>query len=259
MNTVLCEVKDHIALITISREKVLNALSNQVFEELDGVIDRLSQDNDIYCAIVTGAGKKSFVAGADIIEMKDLEADQAKKFGNYGSCIFRKIEQLRFPVIAAVNGYALGGGLELALACDIRVASDNALFGFPEVGLGIIPGYGGTQRLPRIISVAAAKKLLYTAAKINAQQACFLGIVDRVFDANELMDNAMKLALDIAGQAPIAVAKLKRSIDQGLNQDIDTALKTETMYFSQCFDTQDQKDAMNAFVNKTKIRQFKNQ
>jgi len=251
------EVKEHVGIITISREKEMNALNTQVLTDLESALDSVKENADIYCVVVTGAGQKSFVAGADVFEMKDFNADEAKAFGAFGNRVFRKIEKLRVPVIAAVNGYALGGGLELALACDIRIASENAVFGFPEVGLGIIPGYGGTQRLPRIIGVSSAKKLMYTGMKIRADEALRLGIIEEVVSKEALMASVGKLAGLIAKQAPIAVSYLKQAVDQGLH-DMDKALAIETDYFSMCFNTLDQKSAMDAFVNKHKLEGFEN-
>ncbi len=259
MEFIQYERKDHIAVVTISREEALNALNMSLLTEMDGILDRMEADKDIYCVVITGEGNRSFVAGADINEMKDLDPVQAYNFGRFGNQVFRRIEKSRFPVIAAVNGYALGGGFELALACDIRLASENAVFGFPETGLGIIPGYGGTQRLPRIIGVSAAKKMLYTAEKIRADEAFLLGIVDGMVPLDDLMEEAFKLAGMIAKQAPIAVAKLKKSIDKGLYTDLDEALLVETELFSECFATKDQKNAMAAFAAKEKFGRFENQ
>ena len=170
MQSVLYEIKENIIIITLSRPKALNALNSEMLAEVSDVFKKIEQDKNIYAAIITGSGEKSFVAGADISEMKDLNSKQAHKFGTYGSSVFRSIENSRVPVIAAINGYTLGGGLELALSCDIRIASEDAIFGLPEVGLGIIPGYGGTQRLPRIIGISRAKKMIYTAERLNARR-----------------------------------------------------------------------------------------
>lgn len=258
MDYIKYEFSGHIGIVTVSREKALNALNTQVMQELERVIDSVQADKDVYCLIITGAGDKSFVAGADVGEMKDMDVEQGAKFGADGNRVFRKIETLRMPVIAAVNGYALGGGLELALACDIRIASNNALFGFPETGLGITPGYGGTQRLPRLISVSAAKEMIFSGKKVVAAEACTLGIVSDVTEPGALMDTAKKLAAKIARQAPIAVANAKAAVNKGLDCDMDTALSIETQMFSQCFETQDQKNGMNVFVNKEKLNGFEN-
>ncbi len=251
-------VQDHIGLLKVSREKALNALNSQVLQELEQVVDQVSLDRGLYCLVITGAGEKAFVAGADIVEMKDYNREQAYAFGQFGNRVFRKIEQLPMPTIAMVNGYALGGGFELALACDLRVASENASFGFPEAGIGIIPGYGGTQRLPRLIGVSAAKKLLFTSSRIKSDEALKLGVVDEVVPAPELQDKVFALAGLIARQAPIAVANLKKAVELGLSRPIDDALLVETDLFAKCFDTQDQKMAMAAFVSKEKIARFEN-
>jgi len=258
MQCVLYESKENIAIITLSRQKALNALNAEMIAELRDIFKKIEQDKNIYAAIITGAGDKSFVAGADISEMKDLNLKQAYKFGTYGSSVFRNIEKSRVPVIAAINGYTLGGGLELALACDIRIASEDAIFGFPEVGLGIIPGYGGTQRLPRIIGISRAKKMMYTAERINARQALEIGLVDEITQKDDLIESAMNLASKIASQAPIAVASVKAAVNKGINVDIDAACLIETEFFAQCFETQDQKNVMDAFLKKEKFTKFEN-
>jgi enoyl-CoA hydratase len=258
MHSVLFEIKDNIAMVTLSRQKALNALNTEMLAELGDVFKEIQKDKNIYAVVVTGAGEKSFVAGADISEMKDLNLKQAHKFGVYGSSIFRNIEKSRMPVIAAINGYVLGGGLELALACDIRIASEDAIFGLPEVSLGIIPGYGGTQRLPRIIGVSRAKKMIYTAERINAKQALKIGLIDEITKKNDLLERAISLASQIASQAPIAVAHAKAAIDEGINVDIDSACLIETDNFARCFETQDQKNVMDAFLKKEKLAKFEN-
>jgi enoyl-CoA hydratase len=258
MQSVLFEIKENVAIITLSREKALNALNAEMLAELDDIFKKIENNKNIYAAIITGAGEKSFVAGADISEMKDLNLEQAQKFGEYGSKIFRNIEKSRIPVIAAINGYILGGGLELALACDIRIASEDAIFGFPEVGLGIIPGYGGTQRLPRTIGISHAKKLLYTAERINARQALEIGLVNEITEKSALMEKAMGIAARIASQAPVAVASAKAAVNKGINTDIDEACIIETEIFARCFETQDQKNVMDAFLKKEKFTSFKN-
>jgi enoyl-CoA hydratase len=258
MPSVLIEIKENIAIITLSRQKALNALNAEMLAELDDIFKKIQQDKNIYVAIITGEGEKSFVAGADISEMKDLNLKQAQKFGKYGSNVFRNIENSRVPLIAAINGFILGGGLELALACDIRIAVENAIFAFPEVGLGIIPGYGGTQRLPRIIGLSSAKKMMYTAERINARQALEIGLIDEITQKDNLMERAMNLATKIATQAPIAVALAKAAVNKGINTDIDTACSIETDFFAKCFETQDQKKVMDAFIKKEKFTKFEN-
>ncbi len=246
------------AVITISREKSLNALNSEVLKELGQAIEDTQNYKDIYCLIVTGAGEKSFVAGADIAEMKDLDREGALTFAKLGCRVFRKLEKTRVPTIAAVNGYALGGGLELALACDLRIASDNALFALPETGLGVIPGYGGTQRLPRLIGESEAKKLIFTGERVSANRALELGIVNEVVSLNELMNRANEVAGKIARQSPIGVANAKQAIMMGLEAGVDVGFESETELFSNCFETTDQKNAMQAFVNKEKFSGFEN-
>jgi len=258
MQSVLFEKKENIAVVTLSREKALNALNIEMLAELDNIFKKIEKDKNIYAAIITGAGERSFVAGADISEMKDLNSKQAYKFGAYGSSVFRNIEKSRVPVIAAINGFILGGGLELALSCDIRIASENAIFALPEVGLGIIPGYGGTQRLPRIIGTANAKRMIYTAERINAEKAFAIGLIDEIIPKGDLMERATALASKIASQAPVAVAYAKEAINKGINTDIDTACAIENDVFSKCFETQDQKNVMDAFLKKEKFIKFEN-
>lgn len=251
------EVKDSIAVITINRPEALNALNIDVLKELEQTIDQLESNDDIYVLIITGAGK-AFVAGADIAQMKDFSALEAKSFGEYGNNVFSKIEMISKPVIAAVNGYALGGGCELAMACDIRIAGTKAKFGQPEVGLGITPGFGGTQRLPRIVGASKAKELIFTAETIGAEEALRIGLVNRVVDNEELMVAAMELASKIAKNAQVAVRQSKAAIDKGMQCDIQTGTAYEAQAFALCFSTEDQKDAMTAFVNKSKVAAFKN-
>ena len=197
---VLYEVKDNIAIITINRPEALNALNSDVLKELAQTVEKAEADDGVYVLIITGAGK-AFVAGADIAQMKDMSAAEAKAFGDFGNSVFYKIESLTKPVIAAVNGYALGGGCELSMACDIRIAGTKAKFGQPEVGLGITPGFGGTQRLPRIVGVSKAKELIFTAETIGAEEAHRIGLVSRV-----VPDEMMTAALDMAGK----IAKTRR-------------------------------------------------
>ncbi|MDR0491693.1 MAG: enoyl-CoA hydratase/isomerase family protein [Oscillospiraceae bacterium] len=254
---VVYEVKGHIALITIDRPDALNALNLDVLAELEQAVCLAEKDRDVYVLIITGAGR-AFVAGADIGQMKDLTADEARAFGEYGNKVFLKIESLLKPVIAAVNGFALGGGCELALACDIRLAGEKAKFGQPEVGLGITPGFGGTQRLPRIVGLSKAKELIFTAQTINAEEALRIGLVSQVFPGEALMDAAIDMANKIAQNAQIAVRQSKASINKGMQCDIETGTSFESQAFALCFATEDQKDAMGAFINKSKVETFKN-
>lgn len=258
MSNVLLEMKDHVAVITINRPKALNALSTEVLSDLNSALAEVCQTKSIYALIITGAGEKSFVAGADIAEMKDKNTDEAATYGRFGNQIFSRIENFRCPVIAAVNGFALGGGCELAMACDIRIASSNARFAQPETGLGITPGFGGTQRLPRLVGAGIAKELIYSCRQIKADEALAIGLVNKVVEPENLMEEAMKLANRIAANAPIAVANAKKAINDGLQTNMDAGVSIEVKEFSACFATEDQKLAMNAFVNKEKVEQFYN-
>ncbi|CEM61969.1 enoyl-CoA hydratase [Treponema phagedenis] len=258
MSSVLLEIKNHIGIVTINKPNVLNALSTEVLTDLDKVVTELEKNNDLYAVIITGAGEKSFVAGADIAEMKDKNPKESAEYAKFAHGIFTRIENLHCPVIAAVNGFALGGGCELALACDIRIASNKARFAQPEVGLGITPGFGGTQRLPRIIGTARAKELIYTCRHVKADEALSIGLVTAITEPEKLMEEAMKLAELICAQAPIAVKNAKTAINKGIQVPIEESLGIETEYFSACFATEDQKMAMTAFVNKEKNEGFKN-
>ena len=251
------EERGTVAIMTISAPKSLNALNTTILQEMDDYLTHFDC-NRLRCLIVTGDGEKSFVAGADISEMATLNVPQGQTFGSRGAAVFRKLETLHVPVIAAVNGFALGGGCELAMACDIRICSDNARFGQPEVGLGIIPGFGGTQRMARIIGTGPAMELIYTADTITADRALELGMVNHVYPADQLMDEAMKLAEKICKNAQIAIRTSKMAIRRGIDCDISTAVTYEALAFATCFGTEDQKDAMKAFVEKRKLDGFKN-
>jgi enoyl-CoA hydratase len=257
MSFVKYEQKDFVGIVTIDREKALNALNTEVLKDLENVIDAIPLDST-RCVIITGAGKKSFVAGADIGEMKDMAKEEGSQFGARGNAVFRKIEKFPVPVIAAVNGYALGGGCELSLCCDIRIASENAVFGQPEAGLGITPGFGGTQRLARTIGVGKAKEMIYSCGKVHADEALKLGLVNAVYPSDQLMDECMKLAGKISRNAPIAVRQCKKAINLGLQMDIDSAVALEPELFGACFGTKDQKNAMTAFCEKRKPDPFVN-
>ncbi|QGU94193.1 short-chain-enoyl-CoA hydratase [Clostridium bovifaecis] len=255
---VLLQKEGKIAIVTINRPKALNALNSDTLKELDKVIDEISNDNEVLAVILTGAGEKAFVAGADISQMKDMNVLEGRAFAMLGNKIFRKVETLEKPVIAAVNGFALGGGCELSMACDIRIASEKAKFGQPEVTLGITPGFGGTQRLPRLVGMGMAKELVYSARTINAQEALRVGLVNRVVAPEVLMDEVKKLANEIASKAPVAVKLSKQAINRGMQVDMDTAVIIEAEVFGECFSTEDQTDAMTAFVEKRKLEGFKN-
>ena len=257
MSFIKYEQKDAIAVLTIDRERALNAMNSEVLGELDAAIDAIDLDA-VRCLIITGAGQKSFVAGADIGEMSTLSKAEGEAFGKKGNDVFRKIEKLPIPVIAAVNGFALGGGCELSMSCDIRLASENAVFGQPETGLGITPGFGGTQRLARIIPVGKAKEMLYAGTKVKADEALSLGLVNAVYPSEELLPAAEKLAAKIARNAPIAVRASKKAVDEGLQVSIDEAIVIEEKLFGSCFETEDQRNGMAAFLNKEKAPAFQN-
>ena len=260
MEYILYEANGAVGKITINREKALNALNSQVLDELNETLDSVNLD-EIRCLILTGAGAKSFVAGADIAEMSTLTQAEGEAFGKKGNDVFRKLETFPIPVIAAVNGFALGGGCEIAMSCDIRICSDNAVFGQPEVGLGITPGFGGTQRLARLVGAGMAKQMIYTARNIKADEALRIGLVNAVYSAEELMAQAEKMAAGIAKNAPIAVRNCKKAINDGLDVDMDKAIVIEEKLFGDCFETEDQKYGMAFFLdkNKEKVKEpFKN-
>ncbi len=269
MDFILYEVEGAVGTITINREKALNALNSQVLDELNATLDSVDL-NTVRCLILTGAGEKSFVAGADIGEMSSLTKAEGEAFGKKGNDVFRKLETFPIPVIAAVNGFALGGGCEISMSCDIRICSDNAMFGQPEVGLGITPGFGGTQRLARLIGAGMAKQLIYTARNIKAAEAYRIGLVNQVVSAevNEagevvvsskdaLMAAAKKMAFTIAANAPIAVRNCKKAINEGLQVDMDKAIVIEEKLFGDCFETEDQKAGMGNFLEKDKEKKLK--
>lgn len=257
MSFVTLEAKGPIGILTMNRPEALNALNEQVLRDLDAALDQAAAQDDILVLVLTGAGR-SFVAGADIAQMKDLSPMEAKRFGLFGNGVFLKLENFPKPVIAAVNGFALGGGCELAMSCDIRVASEKAKFGQPEVGLGITPGFGGTQRLARIVGTSNAMELILTAKTISAAEAQEMGLVSHVYPPEELMDKALELAQAIAANAQVAVRESKAAIRRGLQTDMATGAAFEAEAFALCFATEDQKDAMTAFVNKEKVTGFKN-
>lgn len=240
---ILYEADGAVATITINRPKALNALNSQVLDELDAALDAVDL-NTVRCLILTGAGDKSFVAGADIGEMSTLTKAEGEAFGKKGNDVFRKLETFPLPVIAAINGFALGGGCEISMSCDIRICSENAVFGQPEVGLGITPGFGGTQRLARTVGVGMAKQMIYSARNIKADEAYRIGLVNAVYPAEELMPAAKKLADTIAKNAPIAVRNCKKAINDGLQVDMDKAIVIEEQLFGDCFETEDQKAGM---------------
>ena len=257
MEFITYEVEGQIGIITINRPKALNALNSTVLEELDKTLDAVDLQT-VRCLILTGAGEKSFVAGADIGEMSTLSKAEGEAFGKKGNDVFRKLETFPIPVIAAVNGFALGGGCEISMSCDIRICSENAVFGQPEVGLGITPGFGGTQRMARIVGTGKAKEMIYGARNIKAEEAYRIGLVNNVYPLEELMPAAKKLAATIARNAPIAVRNCKRAINEGLQVDMDQAVVIEEKLFGNCFETYDQKEGMAAFLEKRKVEAFLN-
>lgn len=257
MSFVAFEQRGPIGVLTMNRPEALNALNEQVLRDLNAALDAVEANDEVLVVILTGAGR-SFVAGADIGQMKDLTPVQAKKFGSYGNQVFLKLENFPKPVIAAVNGFALGGGCELSMACDIRLASEKAKFGQPEVGLGITPGFGGTQRLARIVGVSNAMELILTAKTINAARAQELGLVSHVYPPEELMDKAMELAQAICANAPIAVAESKRCIRMGMQTDISTGAAFEAEAFGVTCGTEDKNEGMGAFLEKRKEKHFQN-
>lgn len=257
MGFVRFDTEGAVGIVTIDRPKALNALNSEVLAELDACFDSIDT-NTIRAVILTGEGDKSFVAGADIGEMSKLSPAEGEAFGKKGNDVFRKIETFPIPVIAAVNGFALGGGCEIAISCDIRICSDNAMFGQPEVGLGITPGFGGTQRLARIVGVGMAKQLIYTARNIKADEAFRIGLVNAIYPQEELMPAAKKMAAAIAQNAPIAVRACKKAINDGLDAKMDDAIVIEEKLFGSCFETHDQIEGMNAFLEKRKEKNFTN-
>jgi enoyl-CoA hydratase len=243
-----------VVVLTVSRPEALNALNAEVLTDLAAALDTLTRNDR--CLVITGSGEKAFVAGADIALMRNQNKTEAMAFARQGSDLFRRIEQLQIPVIAAVNGYALGGGFELALACDIRLASENAVFALPEVTLGIIPGFGGTQRISRAIGVSMAKELLYTGRRMKAQEAKDCGLVNRVFAPEALMSGAIDLATDIAANAPIAIRAAKAAANLCSETNLETGLEAAMHLYVGCYETQDQQNAMTAFVEKRKPEPF---
>ncbi len=257
MTFVELEQRGHVGLITINRPEVLNALNVQALRELDNVLDQVESAEDIYVLIITGAGR-AFVAGADISEMVNFSAADGKAFSRRGNNVFLRLTRFPRPIIAAVNGYALGGGCELAMSCDIRIGSEHAKFGMPEVGLGITPGFGGTQRLARIVGMSTATELLLTGRTIDAQEALHIGLINHLYPADEMLDRSFELAELIASKAQVAVRQVKQAIRIGTQIDMSSALAFEAEAFGLCFSTEDQKDSMQAFLNKESLPGYKN-
>lgn len=256
--SVKLELLEAVAIITIDRPEALNALNTQVLADLERTFNSIDTDK-IRCVVITGAGEKAFIAGADVAEMAGMDPAQAEVFGQFGKALFQRIENFPLPVIAAINGYCLGGGNELALSCDIRLCSESAIFGQPEVSLGITPGFGGTQRLGKVIgSSSKAREMLFTGKTIKADEALQFGLVSAVYPSESLMQAALGLAVQIARNAPIAVQNTKKACNEGKGLPLAAGLEIENSYFAACFSTEDQKEGMRAFLERRKDKVFKN-
>jgi enoyl-CoA hydratase len=250
MSVVLVDRQDHVATITINRPDKLNALNEEVLRELAQAIADIGKDANIRCAILTGAGEKAFVAGADIGAMAEMTPAQARHFATLGQRILASIEELPFPVIAAVNGFALGGGCEIALACDFIYASEKAKLGQPEVNLGVIPGFGGTQRLARRVGIGRARELCYTGDAVGAEEALRIGLVNVVVPPGELLARANDTAKKIASKGPLAIAQCKRALLRGADVPLPVANDLEAQSFAGLFGSADQREGMSAFLAK---------
>ena len=249
---IMYEVKEGIATITFNRPKALNALNGALLAELSAALDEIAADEDIRVLILTGAGDKSFVAGADISELATFDSLKAKAFSASGHDIINKLQKLPITVIAAVNGFALGGGTEIAITCDFIYASENAKFGQPEINLGVIPGFGGTQRLPRVIGTAMAKELIFTGKMISAAEALQLGLVNKVVPQDNLMEEALKTAGIIATKGKVSLREAKQAINKGMNVDLATGIAIEVDAFAMCYASPDAKEGTSAFLEKRK-------
>lgn len=244
------EVQDSIGVLMVNRPKVLNALNQETMQELHDLVGKIAADKSVGVVIITGSGDKSFVAGADISQMQPMSALEGRQWGRFSQNVFNAIENLPQPVIAAVNGYALGGGCELAMCCDMRIASEKAKFGQPEVLLGVVPGFAGTQRLPRLIGKGRAKELLFTGNQIDAAEAYRIGLVNAVVPAEQLLDEAKKWAKTILSRGPVAVQLCKAAVNEGMDMDFESGQSYESEVFGLCFATEDQKEGMAAFLAK---------
>lgn len=251
MEYIKLEYSGNIATLTINRPKALNALNSALLSELSLALDEIAA-SDARCLILRGEGTKAFVAGADIAEMSMMTSAQALEFGRLGTAVFKKLERLSIPTIAAVCGYALGGGCELAMACDIRLVSDTAAFAQPETGLGIIPGFGGTQRLPMLVGVSRAKEILFTGRRVKAEEALNIGLCSGVYSVEELFDAANAMAQKIAAFPPNAMRATKLAANQAFAANVDAGISAENLIFASCFDGEEQKQCMDAFLNKKK-------
>lgn len=242
---------DHILLVTMNRPKALNALNSQTLDELQAITQMIVEDNDVYGVVITGEGR-GFVAGADIVQMKPYKSEAGRTYAGYAQDTFNKIEALEKPVIAAVNGYALGGGCELALSCDIRIASEKAVFGQPEVTLGIMPCFGGTQRLARLIGAGLAKEMIYTGRQVKADEAKTFGLVNQVVPPEELVDTAKEMMRNILRMSPVGIKYAKIAINKGADMDLRNGLELEKDLVGLCFATEDKEIGMTAFLEKAK-------
>ncbi len=249
-NNIEKNVENGIATVTINRPKALNALNYDTLMEMRDCFNAIGDSKDIHVVIITGSGEKAFVAGADISFMGELDPLEARGFGKLGQNVLNTIENLPQPVIAAINGFALGGGCEIALACDMRLASDRAKFGQPEVNLGVIPGFGGTQRLPRLVGKGHANELVFSGKIIDAEEACRIGLVNRVVPHDQLLEECISLAQMISAKSPVAVRLCKESVNNGVEMDLDRGCAYELDLFSLCFASSDQKEGMKAFLEK---------
>ena len=254
--TIRCEKNGNLAIAAINRPEALNALNGTVLQELSRVVAEVENDSEVRAFILTGEGR-AFVAGADIGEQNALDVASARKFSQFGSSIFRRIEKLEIPTIAAVNGFCLGGGCELAMSFDMILASEKAKFGQPEVGLGITPGFSGTQRLPRRVGIAKAKELLFSGRMITAAEAEKIGLVNAVYPAEELMNATLDMARSFTKNAPVAIKYVKASVDRGMQMDIDGGIALENELYAMCFATEDCKEGLTAFLEK-RPAEFKN-
>lgn len=247
---IIFQVEKGIATVTFNRPQVLNALNSELLKEFSHALDKVAADEDVRVLILTGAGEKSFVAGADIKELATFNALQAKRFSESGHALLNKLQTMPIPVIAAVNGFALGGGSEIALACDFIFASENAMFGQPEINLGIIPGFGGTQRLPRLVGKNRAKELIFTGKMINADEAYTIGLVNIVCPQQQLMEEVIKTARTMAAKGKVTLRAAKQAINSGMNVDLATGCSIETDAFALCMDSPDAKEGTSAFLEK---------
>ena len=249
-NHIIFKIRDNIATITFNRPEVLNALNEAALKEFSNALDEIHENEDIRVLILTGAGEKSFIAGADIKQFLTFNTLKAKSFSEMGRVLMNKVQELPIPVIAAVNGFALGGGCEVAMACDFIYASENAMFGLPEITLGIIPGFGGTQRMPRLVGVSMAKELIFTGKMIPAEEARNIGLANKVCSQEQLMEEVIKTAKTIASKGKVSLRAAKQAINNGMNVDLTSGCRIEIDAFALCFTSPDVKEGASAFLEK---------